>query len=163
MPPWPNCMVLVAPLLVFSLVLARRLPEDFAGDGGIPRSLRFAENAFRAVVFVVPLWLDFDPARSGPLAWFAAGAALYMASWVPPLLGTSVARRRLVYLLPYATPLIWLLAVAWMGRSRPYTLASMVFVAVHTAHGILAHRRSPPRGSSSSPTLEATLTEPPPG
>jgi hypothetical protein len=48
---------------------------------------------------------------------FVLGSTLYLASWVPPLIGSSVARHRIVYLSPHVTPLVWLLALAWMGDS----------------------------------------------
>ncbi len=52
----------------------------------------------------------------------------------------AVAHHLLVYLRPCATLLIWLLALAWMGRSWPFAAASVVLVVLHTTHGDLAHR-----------------------
>ena len=88
-----------------------------------------------------PLWLSLDLGRRGPLAMFVLGSTLYLASWVPPLIGSSVARHRIVYLSPYVTPLVWLLALAWMGDSWMFAATSLIFVVVHAAHGVFAHRK----------------------
>lgn len=139
-PPWPNCVVLVAPLLVFNGLFTARLPDGLYHDRGVPSSLLLAENVLRVLVFVTPLWLALSLERRGPLVLFAVGSALYLASWGPGLADMAVARHLVVYLLPHVTPLIWLLALAWMGRSWPFAVASLVFVAVHTIHGVLAYR-----------------------
>ncbi len=74
------------------------------------------------------------------LVVFSLGAVLYLLSWVPALADLEVARRMPVYLLPHITPVVWLLALAWMGRSWLFAAASLVFVGLHTSHGVLAHR-----------------------
>ena len=140
MPPWPNCLILVVPLLIFNALFTARLPEGLYHDEGVPQALLLPESALRAVVFVAPLWLTLSLERRSPLILFAAGAALYLLSWWPALADLAWARHLAVYLLPHATPLIWLLALAWMGASWPYAAASIVFFVVHTTHGVLAHR-----------------------
>lgn len=96
------------------------------------------EAGTRLSVQVISGFVDFK--RHVPLLTFAVGSALYLASWVPALKGLPLGRRRVVYFSPYVTPLIWLLAIAWMGRSWPFAVASFLFVAVHAAHGMAAYR-----------------------
>lgn len=139
-PAWPNCALLIAPLLAFNGLFTARLPEGLHTDKGVPPFLMVSENLLRVVVFVAPLWLALSLGRRGPLVLFGLGSAVYLASWVPALAGMALAQRLVVYLLRYATPLIWLLALAWMGRSWLFAAASIVFVALHTTHGALAHR-----------------------
>lgn len=140
MPPWPNCLLLVVPLLIFNGLFTGRLPGGLYHDEGVPPALLLPESALRVLVFVAPLWLPLSLERRGPLILFAVGAALYLLSWTPTLADLPAARHLAVYLLPHATPLIWLLALAWMGASWPFAAASLVFFAVHTTHGVLAHR-----------------------
>jgi hypothetical protein len=144
MPPWPNCLLLVAPLLAFNGLFTARLPAGLHHDEGVPPTLLLPESALRVVVFVAPLWLPLSFDRRGPLILFAVGSVLYLLSWIPALRASTAARRAAVYLLPYATPLIWLLAVAWMGASWPFAGASLVFFALHVTHGVLAHRNLEP-------------------
>lgn len=144
MPPWPNCLLLVAPLLVFNGLFTARLPDGLYHDEGLPSALLLPESALRVLVFVAPLWLPLSLERRGPLILFAVGSALYLLSWIPALADLEGARHIAVYLLPYTTPLIWLLALAWMGASWLFAVASLVFFAVHTAHGVLAHRALDP-------------------
>jgi len=144
MPPWPNCLLLAGPLLVFNAVFGTRLPEGLYHDEGVPSAIGLPESALRVVVFVAPLWLPLRLERRGPLVVFSLGAVLYVLSWVPALADLELARRMPVYLLPHITPVVWLLALAWMGRSWLFATASLVFVGLHTSHGVLAHRQLHP-------------------
>ncbi len=148
-PPWPNCLLLIAPLLAFNALLAPRLPAGLHPDRGVPAFIMATENALRVLVFVGPLWLTLDIDNNGQIALFVLGSALYLASWAPALGDTALAYQPVVYMLPFTTPLIWLLAVAWIGHSWPFAVASLVFVAFHATHGVFAFRtlRSHPRAS----------------
>ena len=74
---------------------------------------------------------------------YALGVLVYFASWLPLIYSSAAAWSKSAagLLAPAYTPLIWLAGIALVGGSRPYALASLLFVGLHVYHNILAHRQ----------------------
>ena len=145
MPQLLNCFWLLLPVFAWNALFASRLPQaGFKSDAGVPRSVLLAEQALRIAVFLWPLFLPLrwqaQRGRAG-LALFLLGLIVYCASWLPLLYlpDTPWSRSAVGLLAPAYTPLLFLMGIALVGGSWPYALLSLLFVAVHLYHNILAH------------------------
>ena len=140
-----NCFWLLLPIFAWNAIFASRLPQEgFKSDAGVPRSVLWAENLLRIVVFLWPLLLPLrwqDPQSRAGLAVYALGVLIYFASWLPLIYSSETAWSKSAagLLAPTYTPLIWLVGIALVGGSWPYALASLLFVSLHVYHNSLAH------------------------
>ena len=89
---------------------------------------------------MLPLRWQAQQGRAG-LALFLLGLLVYCAAWLPLLYlpETPWSRSSVGLLAPAYTPLLWLFGIALVGGSWPYALLSLLFVAVHVYHNVLAH------------------------
>ena len=139
---WLNCLWLMVPLLTWNIVLAPEITlEKVISDANSPAWLLTAENITRIIVFVFPLLLALQfrdmPGKAG-LVIYVFGTLIYFASWIPLIcMPTSAWSASPVGLLaPRLTPLLSFLGIALIGRSAPYAVFSVIFIALHTWHGI---------------------------
>lgn len=139
---WSNCFWLVIPLLAWNIALAPNLTlEEVISDADSPAWLLAAENLTRIVVFAFPLLLAFqvkDRLGKTGLAIYLAGLLIYFASWIP-LVWTSQSgwsQSAVILLLPRITPLLAFVGIALIGHSLFYAFASVLFIILHTIHGI---------------------------
>ena len=140
-----NCCWLLLPVFAWNAVFASRLPQEgFKSDADVPRHILVAENLLRVGVFLWPLLLPLrwqDPHSRTGLALYALGLLIYCVSWLPLIYLPQAAWSKSAagLLAPAYTPLIWLAGIALVGGSWPYALLSLLFVAAHVYHNILAH------------------------
>jgi hypothetical protein len=140
-----NCLWLLLPVFAWNAIFASRLPQaGFKSDAGVPRTILVAEQVLRIAVFVWPLLLPIsrqDPRSRVGLALYGLGLLFYFVSWLPLIYRPEAAWSESAagLLAPAYTPLLWLVGIALTGGSWPYALLSVLFVAVHVYHNVLAH------------------------
>jgi hypothetical protein len=155
-----SCFLLLLPILIWNLLLAAALPPAFQSAEfwrAIPRWVSVPENVLRSLVFLLPLLMPLELA-SGPqrrrLAMFAAGTAVYFASWVALIAwpdsawSTSAAG----FLAPAYTPALWLCALGlladhWSIAALPfrrwmYLAAATAFLVFHNLHTAIVYARN---------------------
>jgi hypothetical protein len=139
---WLNCWWLMVPLLAWNLILAPQMTaEKIISDANSPLWLLVAENLTRVLVFGLPLLLPLqmrDNYGKVGLAIYLLGTLLYFVSWMPLLWSpTSLwSQSAIGFLAPRLTPFLPFLGIALVGRSLPYALVAVLFVFLHTWHGI---------------------------
>jgi hypothetical protein len=139
---WLNCMWLLVPLLMWNIILAPKIElAAILSDAHSPAWLLMAENIIRVIVFAFPLLLPLrvknGMIKTG-LVIYLAGTLIYFASWIPIVWAPdSVWSQSTIGLLaPRLTPLLSFLGIALVGQSIPYAVMSVIFIALHTLHGI---------------------------
>ena len=137
-----NGVWLVLPVLVANIVLAGALPEGYGSDEGVPGWLLAVEGVLRVVVFIAPALLTVRlSGRAGRVGAvvYVLGLAVYAASWLLVIAaGDAGVGHPVVASAPYWTPAVFLGGVALLCRAPWYLVPVALFVAVHTAHGLLA-------------------------
>jgi hypothetical protein len=163
-----NCFWLLIPILLFNVLLMRRLPKAYQPDvfwRSIPAWIGFGENALRIFVFVLPLFMPLrvsSPGQSIGFALYAAGLILYFRSWSMqvrrPQSPWSLSRWG--FMAPAFTPLIWLTGIALIGdslfvpvRYSPwvYIALSVAFLAFHNLHAWIVYSRMQTLAKSTAP------------
>ena len=90
-----NCFWLLLPIFAWNALFASRLPQQgFKSDAGVSRSVLWAENVLRIVVFLWPLLLPlswWDQRGRAGLAVYALGVLIYFASWLPLIYASEAA------------------------------------------------------------------------
>jgi hypothetical protein len=139
---WLNCLWLLIPLLVWNIILAPKITmEQVISDSHSPVWLLMAENIIRVIVFAFPLLLPLQikngMSKTG-LVIYLAGTLIYFASWIPIIWATDSvwSQSTIGLLVPRITPLLSFLGIALVGQSIPYAVMSVIFIALHTLHGI---------------------------
>jgi hypothetical protein len=153
-----SCGLLLIPAMVWNGLFVRRLPRAFQPESfnsGIPPWLSSVENGARLLVFLLPFAMPLELAsgrqRMGALV-FAAGTAVYFASWLPLMLAPESvwSRSRWGFLAPAYTPAVWLLGLALLGQrlfgttsdsSWVYLACAAAFLAAHVAHAKMVFDR----------------------
>jgi hypothetical protein len=139
---WLNCLWLMIPLLAWNIVLGPKITDErILSDAFSPQWLLILENVTRVVVFILPLLIPLqleDRMTKMGLVVYLAGSLIYLASWLPLLLapGSDWSMSPAGALAPRLTPLIPFLGIALIGRSWPYAWLSLVFISLHTWHGV---------------------------
>ncbi len=137
-----NGLWLVLPVLVANIVFAGALPGGYGSDEGMPGWLLAVEGVLRFVVFVTPALLTVRlSGRAGRIGavGYVLGLAAYAASWVAVIAaGDAGVGHPVLATAPYWTPAVFLGGVALLCRARWYLVPVRLFVAAHTAHGLLA-------------------------
>ena len=115
--------------------------EQVTSDAHSPAWLLTAENITRIIIFAAPLILPLrhkDNVSKTGLAIYIIGTLIYFATWIPLIwIPDSLWSQSAAGLLaPRLTPLLPFLGIALIGRSTPYGVFSILFIALHTWHGI---------------------------
>lgn len=136
-----NGLWLLLPVLVANIVLAGAVPQGYGSDEGVPGWLLALEWVLRVVVLVAPALLTVRlggrASRVGAVV-YVLGLAMYAASWVLVIATGDVGvGHPVAATAPYWTPAVFLAGVALLCRARWYLVPVALFVAVHTAHGLL--------------------------
>jgi hypothetical protein len=139
---WLNCLWLMVPLLVWNIILAPKITLDkVISDANSPAWLLAAENVTRVIAFAFPLILPLrvqDTVSKTGLAIYLIGMLLYFITWIPLIwMPDSTWGQSAVGLLaPRLTPILPFLGIALIGHSAPYAVFSVMFITLHTWHGI---------------------------
>ena len=153
-----SCGLLLLPAIVWNAALSKRLPpalQPEVFDRAAPAALKAVEHVSRLAVFLAPFAMPLDladPIARGGLALWAAGTAIYFASWLALIAapGSAWARSRFGLLAPVYTPALWLAGIALAGarlfgvegwRGSMYLVPVAIFLAAHLAHAERAFRQ----------------------
>jgi len=145
-----NCFLLFIPVLVWNILLYKRLPEFYQAEkwDAIPGLLDKAENLFRFFAFALPLGLRLEISGTVELyglVLYVIGVLVYFVSWFiqirfpdSRLAGTGFSR-----MAPAWTTIVWLVGIGLIGRSNffgirngtvLYLAVVVTFVSIHTYH-----------------------------
>ncbi len=139
---WLNCFWLIVPLLIWNLVYGPKLTDPrIASDANSPAWLLMAENITRIGVFILPLLMPLQFKESLSKAGsviYIIGTLVYFVSWLPLLYAPSSAwsNSPLGLLAPALTPFLCFVGIALIGHSWTYGVLALIFIAIHTLHGI---------------------------
>lgn len=161
--PWTqyvaSCIWLIVPIMLFNVVLVRRLPRAYQADifdRDIPGWVRIGESIARTIVFALPLIMPLKigtfSQRAG-VALYLIGTVLYCLSW-----GVQISYPRSLwcqsgwgFMAPAYTPLMWLVGIGLIGSTlflpigySPwiYILLSAAFLAFHNIHAWIVYKRN---------------------
>lgn len=155
------CGVLTVPILVWNVVFTRFLPPALASNEfsrDIPALVRHGENALRIIVMVLPFLMPLDVATAGQrrgLWLFVAGTLLYFLAWLPLMIAprSRWSTSWMGFVAPAYTPIVWLTALALIGRRLylpspfrwwMYGVLACGFVAFHATHASIVYARNYP-------------------
>ncbi len=146
-----NCIWLIAPIMLFNVLLANRLPAPFQMDNfwkDIPAVLGTGENVLRGLVCFLPALMPLSVAtrvQKAGLWIYAIGVLVYFLSWTAQILWPQSAWSTswIGFLAPAYTALFWLVGIGLLGdrlyfqspyRSWMYLGLAGVFIAFHVTH-----------------------------
>ena len=137
-----NCFWLVVPVLLWNLIFTLRLTQEgYRSDKRVAKWILVPEMVLRIVVLGVPLFLPLQfgdlTSRIG-LVVYLVGLLIYFGAWIPVLKWPEVrwSKSTAGELAPYYTPLLVFAGIGLIGHSWLYLLLSVLFVAIHTLHGL---------------------------
>ena len=137
-----NCMWLLFPLIAWNIVLGPKLVDPrLTSDAHSAAWQLYAENGGRILVFalplLIPLQLQDTMSRTG-LNVYIIGMLVYFASWLPLILApqSTWSQSSTGVLAPFITPLLVFGGIAMIGPSLLYGVISVLFIILHTRHGI---------------------------
>jgi hypothetical protein len=115
--------------------------DQVISDAQSPTWLLFAENITRIFVFAFPLFLPMqvkDRLSKTGLIVYLAGTMIYFAAWIPLILAPDSAwsQSAIGLLAPRMTPFLPFLGIALIGHSFLYVCLSVIFIILHTWHGV---------------------------
>lgn len=137
-----NCLWLMLPLLVWNIFLGPKIKDThITSDSFSPKWLLVAENILRLMVFALPLLMPLqinDKTSVTGLWLYILGTLIYFTSWLPILFAplSTWSNSSAGLLAPRLTPFLVFLGVALIGDSWPYGVISVLFITLHTLHGI---------------------------
>jgi hypothetical protein len=152
-----NCFLLLIPIFIWNLLLYSQLPVGYQSenfDKDIPTPLSYGENILRIVIFGFPILMILNVQTKKQkigLALFILGTLIYFSSWlaliIEPISHWSLSK--IGFLAPAYSTIIWLVGIALIGNksflkinkvSLIYFVLSVLFVAVHTWHALIAYQ-----------------------
>lgn len=143
---WANCFWLMISILAWNIIFGPKLTDPrITSDANSSAWLLGAENVFRMVIFILPLFMSLprsaDCQSALPQFGFAiyvVGTLIYFVSWLPLIyVPTSTwSNSPLGLLAPALTPFLFFLGIALLGHSWLYGVLSVIFICIHTLHGI---------------------------
>ncbi len=148
-----NGIWLLAPVMVWNILLAAKLPAAFSRDvfwHEVPSIISIPENTLRIALFALPGVTVFEPGAG--LLVYGLGLVAYFASWLALIHRPESrwSRHALGFLAPAYTPSLWLAGVALSTTSyvghEPWVRWAFValsagFLSFHVAHTTLIFRR----------------------
>lgn len=151
-----NGVLLTLPVLLWNGLFANRLPAPFLPDifwRDIPDWVRYGENGFRLIVFMMPLLFTVGVStktQKNGLIWYLAGTAVYFISWLPHFFAPESAwsASLLGFMAPAYTPTLWLVGIGLLGdrfylsrRYHPihYIAPALIFVIFHCTHTAIVY------------------------
>lgn len=155
-----SCFLLLVPILIWNLALTSRLPPAFQPSAfwrAIPSWVGIPENVLRVLVMLLPVLMPLEirtHAHRVRLMLFAAGVAVYFASWVALIAWPASAwsTSAIGFLAPAYTPALWLfflgrlpdrwLFSAWPFRRWVYFVPAAAFLVFHNLHAGIVYARA---------------------
>ena len=137
-----NSFWLMIPLLVWNIVLGPKITDPrITSDANSQQWLLLMENITRMAVFILPLFVPIqlkDRMSKIGLLVYITGAAVYFASWLPLIFAphSSWSMSAGGLLAPRLTPLLPFLGIGLIGHNWLYGAVSLIFILLHTWHGI---------------------------
>lgn len=137
-----NCFWLMVPVLVWNLIFARKLSQEgFKDDFKVSTWILTSEGILRNLAFVLPILMPLqwqDPISLLGIGVYAIGLPVYCSTWLPLIYapGAGWSKSPIGLLAPYVTPLFFFFGIALIGQSWLYLLVALLFVVVHTWHGL---------------------------
>jgi hypothetical protein len=153
-----NGYVPLIPILAWNIAFVGKLPpalEPKSYNARIPLLFRIGENAGRAIVFSLPLFVRTNilttSGRYG-LALFLFGTVLYFTSWLLVMCAPDSGWSKSVFgfTAPAFSPLFWLLGMSIMFDSYyfdvpyaywHYALPSLCMIVFHFGHSLFVYKR----------------------
>lgn len=139
---WLNCLWLMVPLLAWNIILTPKITlTKVVSDVNSPTWLLVTENITRIIVFAFPLLLPLrvqdTVSKTGLMVYFI-GTLIYYITWIPLIWAPdSIWSLSAIGLLaPRLTPFLSFLGIALVGQSVPYAVVSVIFIALHSWHGV---------------------------
>ncbi len=151
-----NCLWLILPLLIWNLLFGPRIKDErITSDAFSPKWLLLAENIMRIFVFMLPLLIPLKPAsvvEKFGLWVYIIGTLIYFASWVPLLLTphSNWCNSAAGLLAPRLTPFLPFLGIALIGENITYAATALVFIGLHTWHGVQNYKKFTVVGNQST-------------
>jgi hypothetical protein len=154
-----NCFLLLLPVLVFNLLLAKKLPAAYQADvfwSNIPQAISVPENLLRMAVMMLPVFMVLQlsrPSQKLGLALYLFGLAVYFASWTILIASPQSAwsRSAVGFMAPAFTPAIWLCGIGLIGdrlqssavpyKPWMYWTVSAFFLLFHNLHAATVYGR----------------------
>ncbi|TGK22123.1 hypothetical protein [Leptospira stimsonii] len=154
-----NGYIPILPILFWNVFLTSKLPPEYQPrefNHNIPALIQIGENAFRLILFSLPLFAKLDiNSKRGRIGLFlyTVGIGLYFFSWVLLIYFSdhSFIRCYPIFIAPAYTPLFWLIGIAFMIDSYYFPwkykiwhmlLPSFLFLIFHIHHASLIYFRS---------------------
>lgn len=151
-----NGVLLTLPILLWNVLFASRLPAPFLPDifwRDIPDWVRYGENGFRLIVFMIPLLFTVGfstRTQKKGMIWYGVGTAVYCLSWLPHFFVPESAwsHSLLGFMAPAYTPILWLIGIGFLGdrfyfprryRSIYYIAPALIFVVFHCTHTAIVY------------------------
>jgi hypothetical protein len=137
-----NCFWLVVPVLLWNLIFTLRLTQEgYRSDARVAKWVLVPEIVLRIVVLGYPLFLPLqfgDLASRIGLVIYLVGLLVYFGSWIPVLKWPEAgwSKSAAGVLAPHYTPLLVFASIGLIGHSWVYLSLSVLFVAIHTLHGV---------------------------
>ncbi len=152
-----NCFPFFIPVFVWNLIFYRKLPSGYRKPvwDNVAKPIRVLENLFRALVFILPIFLKLEFAtivqRAGAIC-YGVGIVVYVSSWLIVIRRPESrwSRSAVGFMAPAWTTIGWLAGIGLIGQTPtppgiPYNFlvyagVAVVFSAVHTARAFLVFR-----------------------
>jgi len=149
----------IFPILVWNVLLASKLPPEYNPklfNSNIPLAIIIGENAFRFIIFLLPLFFRLSVTTSlqkKGLIIFIFGIALYFSSWLMLIYAPNSdwSNNVLGFSSPAYSPIIWLIGLSLMVDSYYFKLTyskwhfilpSLAFLIFHISHSIFVYYRT---------------------
>ncbi|SHH21734.1 hypothetical protein [Thermosipho atlanticus] len=99
--------------------------------------LDWLENILRAIVFIVPVFMNFDVSALNLTKYiilYVIGVTIYFISWLMVIYFSNSywSKSALGLLAPAYTSIAWLIAIGMLGNLKIYNYLAVLFVIVHT-------------------------------
>lgn len=143
-----NCFLLLIPIICWNGIFFKKISKTLPTDKYVTHWLLEMENGFRFLLFIFPLFIPIrfsEPTYIPGLIIYFIGCLIYFISWLPHLINQPRTKRfsqsASVFLGPFITPLFFLVGITLVGKSTVYGVISLLFICVHTYHGLLLYKQ----------------------
>jgi len=144
-----NCFLLFVPILVFNVMLFKKLPAYYIKK--INHPIVILETVIRILTIAFSIIMNANIQNKAGLTVYICGVIIYFSSYFIEIYfsETFFAKKLVVLLAPYWTSIIWLLGIGLIGNNlfinipyhfTFYMLLSVLFTTIHTIHGYMCYK-----------------------